>query len=304
METTLISPSRLLKSAFELYRKHLKLIVALMAAPTLFIVGGLLVAGYGNMWGHLLVAVGRIAAYAFGIGLVALYAGQITSRDEVVSRGMKLFFPAIWVSILAGLATMGGFFLFIIPGIVLTILLSIVQPILVVEDKRGFAALIASWNYTKEYKGKILWRMLVIGVCFLLTVIVIGILGGMVTGESIKVSVGEAGNAEGNLVTNILLDVVSSLFLTPVIIAFMYLLYRNLKDVRGAASELGVEETSRIKKKLIALIVVAIVGMIIFIAIMGWLIFAYMSVLGEPGSPFQMQNSLVPAAQVFSVFQK
>lgn len=63
---------------------------------------------------------------------------------EESKTGTSLFFPYFWVKILVGLITFGGFVLLIIPGIYLTVLLSMSDILVLDQGKRGFQAIAGS----------------------------------------------------------------------------------------------------------------------------------------------------------------
>jgi len=70
---------------------------------------------------------------------------------------------AIVAGILTGLAVLAGFALFIIPGIIVWLALSLANPVIVAEDSGGAASLSRSWALTKGYRWKIFVASLVTG---------------------------------------------------------------------------------------------------------------------------------------------
>lgn len=94
--------------------------------------------------------------------LTADASGEMTFKNAY-NRALKLFFPYLWVSILAGLVIYGGFIFFVIPGIVLSILFSVSFMLVLFESERGVAVLIKSREYIRGYGMQVFWRYFVLG---------------------------------------------------------------------------------------------------------------------------------------------
>jgi len=95
--------------------------------------------------------------------------------------GLRKIGPVIWISILVGLIVAGGLILFIIPGIIFMVLLSVAIPALVVENQRGTGALSRSWNLVKGDW----WRVLGIIVVTSIITNVVGNILGAIGGNSL-----------------------------------------------------------------------------------------------------------------------
>ncbi len=85
-------------------------------------------------------------------------AAQATIGDPVDAEasyryGFKRLGSVLLVSLLVGLAVLGGFILLIIPGIIFLVFLSVSIPALVVENRRGTDAMSRSWNLVKGHSG-------------------------------------------------------------------------------------------------------------------------------------------------------
>ncbi len=76
------------------------------------------------------------SVYAAGKALEGAKAGF----KEAYSRGLRVFWPVLWVSILRGLLILGGLILFIVPGIIWALRYSLVTQAVVIEGKRGMDA--------------------------------------------------------------------------------------------------------------------------------------------------------------------
>jgi hypothetical protein len=107
---------------------------------------------------------------------IARAAGEATVGDPVDANesyrwGFRHLGNVLWISLLAGLAIFVGLLLFVIPGIIIAIFLTVVIPALLFENKRGTESLSRSWNLVKGH----FWHVL--GV-----VIVTGLITGIVSG--------------------------------------------------------------------------------------------------------------------------
>ena len=104
-------------------------------------------------------------------------AAQATIGDPVDPQesyrfGFKRLGSVILVSVLVGLAVIGGFILLVIPGLIFLVFLSVSVPVLIVENRRGTDAMSRSWNLVKGH----FWHA--VGV-----IIVAGLITGIVGGD-------------------------------------------------------------------------------------------------------------------------
>lgn len=164
----------ILAHAFEIYRMHWRNLLALVAIVVVpltvlqVVVSDLLASSFEvtTTAGGETVVDGSFATFGIGAAVVGILSlltytiltGAITraaaatfvGRDldigESYRFGLARFWSIVLVGILVGLAVIGGFILLIIPGIFFAVRLSCSIPALVIEDKRGRAALSRSWN--------------------------------------------------------------------------------------------------------------------------------------------------------------
>ncbi len=86
------------------------------------------------------------------------------SITDYLSSFIKILLPILGLSILYTIAVTIGLLLLVIPGIILSFGLSVVNSVLVVEGSGGIAALKRSWDLTTGYKGIIFRLTLVINI--------------------------------------------------------------------------------------------------------------------------------------------
>lgn len=190
----------ILSAAFNIYKANaskLILIVAIVVVPLSFISAfssGVVFAGTKH------TILGReITDRSFGLfvagALVALVIIVITSAvlqaailraaaqatigdpvdpEESYRFGFKRLGSVILVSVLVGLAVVGGFILLVIPGIIFYVFFSVSVPVLIVENRRGRAAMSRSWNLVKGHGWHAFGVLLVAG-------IIVGLISGVLS---------------------------------------------------------------------------------------------------------------------------
>ena len=87
--------------------------------------------------------------------------GQKENAVNLLESSFRKLFAWWWISILTGFWIFGGFLLLIIPGIILSIRLSLGIYVLVAENQRGLSAALRSRNLVKGYTVETLIRLLI-----------------------------------------------------------------------------------------------------------------------------------------------
>lgn len=168
----------ILSAAFNIYKANaskLMLIVAVVVVPLSFIsalFSGVVFAGTKHtgitgrefvdrsfglfVAGALVTAVVTVIIWAVLQAAILRAAAQATIGDPVDPEesyrfGFKRLGSVILVSLLVGLAVAGGFILLFIPGLIFLVLLSVSVPVLIVENRRGTAAMSRSWNLVRGH---------------------------------------------------------------------------------------------------------------------------------------------------------
>jgi len=161
----------ILSTAFQLYRRHWRTLLAIAAVVVVpltllqYLLGDL-VRTQGETTRNGVVV--ETATWSVGIaGLVAALAGllmylvltgaitravaaEVAGEDPSVEQSYRFGFvrlgSVLLVSVLVGLATVGGLILFVIPGIYIGVRLAVSIQALVVEGRRGTQAMGRSWS--------------------------------------------------------------------------------------------------------------------------------------------------------------
>jgi hypothetical protein len=184
----------ILRTAFQLYRRHwttLMAIAAVVVVPLTLLQYGIghwfrshgqqlqgQAAASTSFWAvvsaSLLAALVGLLLYQVLTGAITrTIATEVTGQDLGLEQsyrfGLARLAPILVVSILVGLATIGGLILFIIPGIYIGVRLAVSIQALVVEDKRGTEAIRRSWDLVGGHWWHAAFTLLVAG---LLTAVV------------------------------------------------------------------------------------------------------------------------------------
>lgn len=202
-----IPPKRLgeiLSAAFNLYKANaskLILIVAIVVVPLTFIsslFSGVVFRGTTNaqdvvidrsfgliVAGGLITALISVIIYAVLQAAILRAAAQATIGDPVDPQesyrfGFRRLGSVILVSVLVGLAVIGGLILLVIPGLIFLFFLSVSVPVLIVENRRGTDAMGRSWNLVKGHFWHVVGVLVVAGLITGVISSIIGAIGGNV----------------------------------------------------------------------------------------------------------------------------
>jgi hypothetical protein len=160
----------ILSTAFELYRRHWRTLLAIAAVVVVpltllqYLLGDW-IRSRGEVTSYQEVSTATWAVGAAGLvaGLAGLLmylvltgaitravAAEVAGEDPSVEQSYRFGFhrlgSVLLVSVLVGLATIAGFILFIIPGIWIGVRLAVSVEALVVEGRRGTQAMGRSWE--------------------------------------------------------------------------------------------------------------------------------------------------------------
>lgn len=253
----------ILRQAWFLYKRRFWTFLGVMIIPMLVQVGLLAVTVSGGFIGLSflspnftagaigpLIILAIVFSVAFSVnqawGQTALLYAIKDSQEgigvrEAYSRGWHKILSYWWISFLIGFIVIGGILLFVVPGIIFAVWFSMAIFVLVDEDSKGMNALLKSREYVKGQWGGVFRLFFFIAV---LNVVISLILTFVFS--FLKVPFGkEIGGF------------VIGLFLTPLAMTYMFLVYSNLKAVKG---QIAFAPTKRQKA---ILIIAGILGMLV-----------------------------------------
>lgn len=158
-------------------------------------------------------------------------AGALVGREPDLGEAYRFGTARMWsillVSILVGLAVVGGFILLVIPGFIFLTRFAVSVPALVVEGKRGRAALSRSWNLVLGRSWPVFG-----------TLVVAGLITGAVSGV-LTVPFGSSWLARG------LMAAVASTLTTPFTGLVFSLVYFDLRVRKDGLDVAGLEQELR-----------------------------------------------------------
>jgi len=268
---SLVGIRALLQNSWQVYKKEFRVFLGVLVPAFVVAIGAGLV-GYlqSPIIGVLFNLIGLIVSLWVGLSLLYVMKDRevgIGAR-EALQKGWRRLLSYLWIIVLVSFITTGGFFLLIIPGIILSIWFSSAVYVFVAEDKRGMTALLRSKHLVSGYWWGVFWRSILLGLVgflFILPFIIlefafgagIGFLSGFEGEEQI------GGNIKA--VIRIPFGFVQWLF-SAFAVAYAYLLYENLRDLK--ASTLFEEPTRGKKIKYLLFGVFGIIGLLIVFALL------------------------------------
>ena len=255
MTASLVGPTKLLSNAWRLYKSRWKTFLGIIIVPILlmffifaiFAVGTLVIGILGSLIPQ--SAIGNMIIFAIGfISLLILFLTIIIIQfwsqaalifaikdsaenigiKESYRRGWRKARSFFWVSILSGFIIMGGYIFFIIPGIIFSIWFCLALYIVIAEDLKGMNVLLKSREYIRNYWWPVLWRLLFINLfVYLIIAIFVFFIFCIATLCGIKPDLNNF-EAMVNLPINII-----SFILAPLTVIYPFLIYNNLKKIKG-----------------------------------------------------------------------
>jgi len=175
------TPGEIWSEAFRIYRENaanLLLIVAVVVVPLTFVSAVIVQTGV-TILGLLVGAAIGIIIWAVLQAAVLRGAAQATIGDPVDIEasyrwGLARFGSVLLVALLVGIVVAVGFLLLIIPGFIFLVFLSVSEPALIVENRRGTEAMSRSWNLVRGH----FWHALVV---ILVAAIITGVIQGILS---------------------------------------------------------------------------------------------------------------------------
>ncbi len=138
------------------------------------------------------------------------YLGNKPNVGTAFGRAFKRLGPLVWTWILVAAAIMGGFILFIIPGIIAALWFSLATQVVVLEPHSGFAAMKRSRELMRGNIGKYFGLMLLVGLLGLLMGVAFGTVAALFQSDiSMKIA-------------EVLVSAVQTLFASAVAVVFYF----------------------------------------------------------------------------------
>ena len=236
----MISFGVLLKNSWDIYKKHFLLFLGVVLPIVVVNIIVSILEIIPSPLSSIFVVVGNIAGFLLSIlvGISLIYAVKereegITAK-EALKKGWKRFFSYWWLTVLSVVIPIGGFFLLVIPGIIISVWFSVVGYVFVAEDRTGMTALLRSKHLVSGHWWGVFWRFFSFGIITFLIFLPVLLLTASI-GFSLGLSLEQIFMGEGSLsVINIPISIMVWL-IAGFSAVFGYLLYENLRDLKRDA---------------------------------------------------------------------
>ncbi len=214
---SLLDVKDLLKRAWQIYKTRFLVFLGISILPIIFTS----LMSFYKSFSPLTIIFGIITILvSIWSGASLLYAvkerEQKIGIKESFTKGWHKFIPYLWISFLVMLIVAGGSILFIIPGIIFAVWFNFATYVLISEDLKGTKALSRSKQLVKGKFKSVIWRFFVVGVISFI----------ILAGISFLFSF--FGKTVEDVVSSII-----SLFLAPFITTYSFLIYEDLKKLKG-----------------------------------------------------------------------
>ena len=246
---SLNSVGSLFASAWGIYKKKFVDLVEIIAVPMLILGIG---SGMIEVRHHPLIEALGLLMVLIGV-IVSIFASPalIFSIDrggeckESYRKALPLFWPMVWMSILSAFAMLGGFIVFVIPGIFIMGAIIFSCFVLVLENRHGMDSLARSKEYVKGRWWGVFGRYLAFVIPLLIIFLLVRTIAYFIFGAAL-----------GTFIYYVI-----AACLTPLMEVYLYVIYKNLVALKpelagdGKKSENGFLMASAI----IGLVVPAII---------------------------------------------
>lgn len=159
------------------------------------------------------------------------FNGKSTSFGDAFDVGVRMFLPLLGLAIVAGIGTLLGFILLIVPGVILCVLWAVAAPAVVVEKRGVFESLQRSRDLTRGYRWPVFGLLVIYAVLS-------WIIGAVISGISVATG-GSLLDGTPNIWVNLLAGPVVNILSGVVASAGVAALYYELRTAKeGAGAEI------------------------------------------------------------------
>ena len=205
------------------------------------------------VFGLLYLAFVIVVPFAMSVAVHEADQGKMPNVEAVYKRAFSSIFPYLAILLLTIIITFGGSILFIIPGIIASIYLSLAMYVYIFEGKTNIEALVVSAWYVRNFWWDILARKITVAIL----VIAAGLIFSLIFVPIVFVL------GFGPSVFQFLLNLFVFMIVLPFSFTVYYLIYKDVKHAQHARGKTGVPEkafTLEAEKIYIILIIVAAVA--------------------------------------------
>jgi hypothetical protein len=262
---TLIAPRELLNRTWELYKllfaRLFPILVVACIGSVLTSVGMLF---HNPILTAIMGVLGAIVSLISAIALIRIVSGIQADASDITGnlrKSVALFLPYLWVAVITGITAIGGLVLLVIPGIIISIYLSVSIFVFIIEGKRGFQALTQSFSYISGRWWQVLWRTFVFGFFIVIASALLSIILSFLVGFDMSPVV----HARPLGIT-LIQQFIQDIFFVPISLIYTYILYTSLKDVHtNVAPQVDEEAHKTARTWITVLLVVGIIAIPVFV---------------------------------------
>jgi hypothetical protein len=273
MEKNLKPIGKLLADSWRLYKKHMNVFALIAVIP--FVFGGVRMAiapyVYNYAGAPVSLAAGSLMAVFSLLYLVFIFIlpfamtvavheaehGGTPNVNAVYGRAFSSIFPYLAVLLLVVIVTLGGSILFIIPGIIASIYLSLAMYVYIFEGKSNIDALVVSAWYVRNFWWDILARKITAAILIIISMVVfVGIFAPVVFALGF-----------GPAVFQFLFGLFAFLIIVPFSMTYMYLVYKDVKSAQHARGRTGTPEKAFLREAEMIFVILIIVAAVAAVAI-------------------------------------
>ncbi len=271
LTSPLTKPLQLIRSSWDFYRRHWMKLSTIVLVPVFFSYMAMsFMIAEDSLALNITGIIMSIVSVVFTVAMRATMVQTVSNlhKDESYSptivdmyrAGFKLFWPIVGVLLLSYLVYAGGFMLFIIPGIMLSVYCYFIVFSVVLDGKRGLEAFTHSYLLIKHRWFATIWRLICIGIAVMAFYLVISgaseIIGWLIKAEKYSF--------ESFLLGGIA-SFVAGLVISGYSVIFDYKLYQDMKG--SAVTDTSVTAFRKILISLIAVAMVVSIAVAIIIAV-------------------------------------
>lgn len=169
--------------------------------------------------------------FLFIMGIIGFFSQYFLVRDlekgitvkQAFFEGKRHFWSFILIHLLTTLVVFAGMMLFVIPGIVFSIWLSLAPFVFVVEGLRGVAALKRSKQIVRGFWWTVIFRGWFFGIVTSLPVVIVGLIIFLIFGES------SAANGISGII-----QMLYYIIVIPLSIVYQFFIFKNLQEIKQA----------------------------------------------------------------------
>lgn len=285
-QASLPSAPRILKDSINFYLSHWEILLPIALIP---IIPNIINLFLGK--NALTIPLGLINfLLSFIAPLALMYA--VTRKGEAkigesYSKGLKFIIPAGWIALLSSLASIGGFFLLIIPGIIVGLWISLSVYAFFLENLVGTKALARSWYLIRGYSLAVFWRYLFLGLIISFVTIISTsstffplLKNGAFSPERLETL---TTTSSSSIAISMFFLLLSGLIIKPLNTIYYYLIFNLLRDKKPQAP--SQEEEKKIRRNVLIFIWLGVLSIIVILVIIFSGLFLVISKFGNNANP-------------------